>query len=127
MKLFDKFKKKEKSTEVNTEDNIKLDIRIAFENNLKYISNIDKNAEDINRQFQKTNTRFYLKIGSVNFPTGNVIVADPLAYLPSNKFCPILEKSIPIGEYPVEVSICRSNEIGIRMCTVRLKIKKQEQ
>ena len=38
MKLFDKFKKKGKSTEVNTADNIKLDIRVSFENNLKYIS-----------------------------------------------------------------------------------------
>ena len=79
MGLFDKFKKKE-----NTE----IDIQKAFEANLKYISNIDVNVNDIKRQFVKSNTRFYLTIGKVSCPTGNIIISDPLAYLPSNKFCP---------------------------------------
>ncbi|WP_278627012.1 DUF4241 domain-containing protein [Thomasclavelia cocleata] len=117
MGLFDKFKKKE-----NTE----IDIQKAFEANLKYISNTDVNINDIKRQFVKSNTRFYLTIGKISCPTGNIIVSDPLAYLPSNKFCPILSIQIPSGEYPVEIAICRSDIIGIRMCTVKLKIKETE-
>ncbi len=117
MGLFDKFKKKE-----NTE----IDIQKAFEANLKYISNIDVNVNDIKSQFVKSNTRFYLTIGKVSCPTGNIIISDPLAYLPSNKFCPVLNVQIPFGEYPVEVAICRSDIIGIRMCTVKLKIKEAE-
>ena len=107
------FKKKEKD----------FDVRKSFEDNLKYISSTEKNVNDIDRQFQKSNTRYYLTVGKVSCPTGNIIVSDPLAYLPTHKFCPVLDKKIPIGEYPVEVSICRSDKIGIRMCTVRLKIK----
>lgn len=122
MGLFDKFKKKENNI-LNEKNNKELDIKKAFENNLKYISNTDKNVEEINGQFKKTDTRFYLTVGKISCPTGNIIVSDPLAYLASNQLCPVLENKIQVGEYPVEVSICRSNEIGIRMCTVRLKIK----
>ena len=67
-----------------------------------------------------------MKIGKINCPTGKIIVADPLAYLPSNKYSPVLNIQIPAGKYPVEISVCKSKEIGIRMCTVRLKIKSSE-
>lgn len=101
----------------------KLDVQKAFELNLKYISRQEMNVEDIKKQFVKSNTRFYLTVGEIDCLSGRIIVSDPLAYLVSGKFSPILETEIPIGKYPVEVSICRSNEIGIRMCTARLKIK----
>lgn len=101
----------------------KLDIQKAFELNLKYISSQEMNVEDIKNQFVKSNTRFYLTVGEIDCPTGKIIVSDPLAYLASGKFSPILETEIPVGKYPVEVSICRSPEIGIRMCTARLKTK----
>lgn len=117
------FHKKIKEKEGKENQDIQLDIQKAFEENLKYISNIEKDVDAIKRQFVKTNTRFYLTIGKIHCPTGNIIVSDPLAYLPSNKYSPVLDIQIPIGEYPVDVSICRSNEIGLRMCTVRLKIK----
>lgn len=83
-------------------------------------------ADDIKKQFVKTNTRFYLIIGKISCPTGKIIVADPLAHLPSNQFSPILDTQIPICEYPIEISICRSAEIGIRMCTARMKIKETD-
>lgn len=110
MKLFNKFTKKN-------------DIQEAFKLNLKYISNTNKNVKVIQDQFIKTNTRYYLTVGEVDCPTGRIIVSDPLAYLSSNHYCPILENEIPIGKYPVEVAICRSKHIGIRICTIRLKIK----
>ena len=100
-----------------------IDIQQSFEKNLKYISNTKIDVTTIEKQFQKTNTRFYLEVGETNIKTGNIIVADPLAYLPIKNNNPILNIKIKKGTYKVEVSICRSKEIGIRMCTVRLKIK----
>ena len=117
MGLFDKFKKKE-------ETNNKSKIQIAFEKNLKYISADEVDVDTINRQFQKTETRFFLTVGTIDCPTGKIMIGDPLAYMP--RFSPILEETITPGKYPAEVAICRSEEIGIRMATVRLKIKESE-
>ncbi len=118
------FNKKKKN--IDKEQNTEIDIQKAFESNLKYISNIEKNIDVIKKQFVKSDTRFYLTIGKINCPTGRIIVADPLAYLPSNQLSPVLNIQVPVGEYPIEISICRSNELGVRMCTVRMKIKKTE-
>ena len=113
MGLFDRFKKNKKS-----------DFQIAFEKNLKYISNLEKEVSDIERQFVKTENRFYLKVGEIDCPTGWIVVADPLAYLPNLEFSPVLEKRVPKGKYPVYVSLARSDEIDVRMCTIKMKIKK---
>lgn len=80
-------------------------------------------ADDIHRQFVKSESRFYIRVGEIDCPTGNIVTADPLAYLPSRNFSPILAESVPAGTYPVEVSICRQAEIGLRMCTAKLKLK----
>ncbi|MBR4036618.1 MAG: DUF4241 domain-containing protein [Oscillospiraceae bacterium] len=79
-------------------------------------------AEAIAGQFVKNESRFYLTVGYVDLPTGNVVAADPLVYLPSLQFSPVLAQAVPRGSYPVMVSICRSGSIGLRMCTAMLKI-----
>lgn len=94
-----------------------------FEKNLKYISQTEINVGDIEQQFVKSNTRFYLTVGQIDCPTGKIVVSDPLCYLAAGKYCPQLVLSVPAGSYPVEVSICRNPWTGIRMCTARLKIK----
>lgn len=95
-----------------------------FKANLKYISQTEMNAEKIAGQFVKTNSRFFLTVGIVDIPSGRVVVADPLCYMfGEHSIAPVLEKEIPAGSYPVDVSIYRDNMIGIRMCTARLKIK----
>lgn len=104
--------------------NARENIQAVFEKNLKYISKTEVDVDKIARQFVKTETRFFLTVGTVDVPSGKVIVADPLAYLSGKHvIAPVLEREIPKGSYPVEVSICRHSEIGIRMCTARLKIK----
>ena len=123
MGLFDK---KKKNVDVVKEKNSQIDIKKAFEANLKYISSTEKDVDVIKRQFVKSDTRFYLTIGKIDCPTGKIVVADSLAYLPSNKYSPVLNVKVPVGEYPVEISICRSKGVGVRMCTARLKIKKTE-
>ena len=72
----------------------------------------------------KSETRFFLTVGTVDVPSGKLIVADPLSYLSGEHvIAPVLKREIPSGSYPAEVSICRHPQIGIRMCTARLKIK----
>lgn len=99
-------------------------IQEVFKQNLKYISQTEIDPEKIERQFVKTQTRFFLTVGTVDVPSGKVICADPLDYLEGEHiFAPVLKREIPKGSYPAEVSICRADYIGIRMCTARLKIK----
>lgn len=99
-------------------------IQAVFEQNLKYIGKTEVDAEKIARQFVKTQTRFFLTVGTADIPSGKVIVADPLCYMfGEHVIAPVLAREIPVGSYPVEVSICRHDYIGIRMCTARLKIK----
>lgn len=96
----------------------------CFEDNLKYISQTEISADVIARQFVKTNSRFYLTIGTADIPSGRVVAADPLAYMAgSHVIAPTLEKEIPKGSYPVEISLFRSDMTGVRICTARLKIK----
>ena len=96
----------------------------VFEKNLKYISGEELDADKIVRQFVKSETRFFLTVGTVDVPSGKIIVADPLSYLSGEHvIAPVLKREIPAGSYPAEVSICRHPQIGIRMCTARLKVK----
>lgn len=94
-----------------------------FEKNLKYISQMEISVETIEKQFVNDNKHHCMPVGKAHFPTGRIIVADPLAYLPSNEYSPELEIKIPKGAYPVDVSIYRNEDIGIRLCTTRLKVK----
>ncbi len=94
-----------------------------FGQNLKYLGNTEVSPDAIERQFVKSETRFFLTVGTVDIPSGRVVAADPLCYLAKGEFSPVLEREIPKGSYPAEVSIVRSDAVGIRMCTARLKIK----
>ncbi|MDE7399472.1 MAG: DUF4241 domain-containing protein [Oscillospiraceae bacterium] len=96
----------------------------AFKENLEYISQTEVDPEKIDAQFVRNETRFYLPIGTADIPSGRVVVADPLCYMAgSEATAPVLKREIPAGSYPVDVAICRSEMVGIRMCTARLKIK----
>ncbi len=119
--MFGFFKKN--SNPKNYDEKKQLDIQEIFKQNLEYISQTEVNPNTIESQFVKSETRYFFKIGMADFPSGKVIVADPLCYLVSGKMCPQLEINIPLGSYPMEVSICRNPDVGLRMCTVRLKIQ----
>lgn len=92
----------------------------AFRANLKYISNSFINSKDIDSQFVDNR---YVTVGNIDIISGRVVVSDPLAYLPTGKFSPTLDVIVPNGKYRVEVSVINNKYIGIRMCTVRLKIR----
>ena len=94
-----------------------------FKENMDFRTQEEISANAIESQFVKSESRFFVHVGQIDCPTGNIIVADPLAYLPSPQFSPVLAESIPAGKYSVDVSICRQQDIGLRMCTARLKVK----
>lgn len=119
MKLFNKKKNMNKGKKLTTEEII----QEVFKENLKYISNTEIDPKIIEEQFVKTNTRFFLTVGEIDCPTGEIIVSDPLCYLANNNYLSILDEKIPKGKYKVETSICRDEIFGIRMCTARLKVK----
>ena len=114
------FSKKKKPAPARTKST---DIGGLFQQNRRAISRAEIRAADIDRQFVKTQTRFFLTVGEIDCPSGRIVVSDPLCYLAAGKMCPELAIPIPAGRYPVEVSICRSPHIGIRMCTARLKVR----
>lgn len=99
------------------------EFQVKFKENTDFRTQEEIPADAIESQFVKNESRFFVNVGEIDCPTGKIIAADPLAYLPSPQFSPVLAKSIPAGKYPVEVSICRQKDIGLRMCTARLKIK----
>lgn len=108
----------------NEREGISNALQDAFKENLKYISRMETDPEKIDAQFVRSETRFYLTIGTADIPSGKVVVADPLCYMGGKDIiAPVLKREIPAGSYPVEVAICRSEMAGIRMCTSRLKIK----
>lgn len=99
------------------------EVQQRFQENLRYISQTELSVDTIERQFVNDAKHHRMLIGNAHFPTGRIVTADPLAYLPANKFSPELEVTIPKGSYPVEVAIYRNPDIGIRMCTTRLMVK----
>lgn len=124
MGFFDRFKKKRTVvSEKEVHDTRQQEFQKKFEQNLKYISQTEISVETIERQFVEDARHHRMPVGKAHFPTGRVIVADPLAYLPSGKYSPELEIRIPKGNYPVDVSIYQGDDIGVRMCTTRLRVK----
>ena len=94
-----------------------------IKNNTTFRTQEEIPVEEIEEQFVKTNARYHLTVGQIDCPTGRIVVADPLAYLPSGKLSPELAIQVPQGKYDVEISICRQEDIGLRICTAKLKIK----
>lgn len=54
-------------------------------------------------------------IGEADFPSGEIVLADPLVYLGDRKYSTFLNRTIPTGAHPVELSICRSPIVGLRV------------
>lgn len=57
-----------------------------------------------------------------DFPTGEVVLADPLVYL-GRSYETVLERRGPAGRYPVELSMCLSQIAGPRIAAARLVLR----
>lgn len=104
---------------------IKHPAQTAFEKNLKFLNKENYDLEFFESLFSKTDKLKAIKIGQVNFPTGKVVLADPLAYLGNEKYQTVLEKNIPKGSYEVEISVINSHLVGTRTVASKLKIGRE--
>lgn len=98
---------------------------IAFEKNLKFLNQKTYLVEFFQGLFRKNRNIETFVVGEADFPTGEIVLADPLAYL-GGEYATYLERRIPIGSYPVELSICRSKAAGLRIAAARLVISDKE-
>ena len=96
---------------------------IAFEKNLSFLRKDEYSKEFIENLFIESNKISLHTAGEVDFPTGQVIIADPLCYLHSKENRKILDRTIPIGKYKVELAILNSKTISKRVVGARLKIR----
>ena len=104
-------------------EKVKSPFMIAFENNLNFLRKDEYSKEFIENLFTESDRISLDTIGEVDFPTGQVIIADPLCYLHSEENRKILNRTIPIGKYEVELAILNSKTISKRVAGARLKIK----
>ena len=104
-------------------EKVKSPFMIAFEKNLSFLRKDEYSKEFIENLFTESNRISLHTVGEVDFPTGEVIIADPLCYLHSEENRKILDRTIPIGKYEVELAILNSKTISKRVIGARLKIK----
>lgn len=101
---------------------VKHPAQIAFEKNLKFLNQKSYPVEFFQTLFTESDKMSVLQAGETDFPTGEVVLADPLVYLGS-EYETVLDKRIPPGSYPVELSICRSRIAGLRIAAAQLRIR----
>ena len=104
---------------------VKHPAQIAFEKNLKFLNKETYPAEFFQMLFTKSDKTDIFRAGNVDFPTGEVVLADPLAYLGS-RYETVLDKKISTGSYPVELSVCRSKIAGLRIAAARLLVSDKQ-
>ena len=104
-------------------EKVKSPFTIAFEKNLSFLRKDEYSKEFIENLFTESDRISLHTVGEVDFPTGQVIIADPLCYLHSEENRKILDRTIPIGKYEVELAILNSKTISKRVIGARLKIK----
>ena len=104
---------------------VKHPAQIAFEKNLKFLNKENYDFRFFQNLFVETEKLKLVTIGQADFPTGRVVIADPLAYLGNSKYQTVLEKCIPEGSYDVELSIINSDLVGIKVAASRLKISNE--
>ena len=103
---------------------VKHPAQIAFEKNLKFLNKETYPVEFFQMLFTNSAKINVIQAGEIDFPTGEVVLADPLSYLGS-KYETVLDRRIPAGSYPVELSVCRSEIAGLRITAARLFISRR--
>jgi len=99
--------------------------QIAFEKNLKFLNQENYPVEFFDMLFTKSAKMEVIRAGEADFLTGEVVLADPVAYL-GTRYETVLDKKIPAGSYAVELSICRSQIAGPRIAGARLQVSSRQ-
>ena len=100
-------------------------LRAIFEKNLKFLNKETYPEEFFRGLFQKGSIQEPYVLGKADFPTGEIVLSDPIVYL-GTQYMVTLEQKIPAGSYPVELCICHSEQVGVRIAAARLIISSQE-
>lgn len=101
-------------------------IQDAFANNRKFLNQESYPIAFFKGLFQNNGKMETFMAGETDFPSGAVVLADPLAYLGQEKYETHLERRIPEGSYPVELAVCHSSVAGLRIAAARLKLNNRE-
>ena len=104
-------------------EKVKSPFMIAFEKNLEFLKKNEYSKDTIEKLFTKSDKITLFTVGDVDFPTGEIIIADPFCYLHSEKSRKILNRTIAIGKYEVELAICNSKTLYKRVIGAKLKVK----
>lgn len=123
MKIFKKAKKEE--TERQSAQPEKHPLQIAFEKNLKFLNHESYPTDFFQSIFTESEKIKVHVIDQADFATGEIVLGDPLAYL-GTKYQTVLEKKIPKGSYPVEISVLFSELAGLRIAAARLKVRQEK-
>ena len=100
---------------------VKHPAQIAFEKNLKFLNQDSYPPDFFQNLFTEGPKIKVVRAGEADFPTGEVVLADPIAYLGS-RYETVLDRKIPAGSYPVELSVCLSRIAGFRIAAARLPV-----
>lgn len=100
---------------------VKHPAQIAFEKNLKFLNQDSYPPDFFQNLFTESPKIKVVRAGEADFPTGEVVLADPIAYLGS-RYETVLDRKIPAGSYPVELSVCLSRIAGLRIAAARLPV-----
>ncbi len=100
---------------------VKHPAQIAFEKNLQFLNQDTYPVEFFRGLFQKSTVLEPFRVGEADFPSGQIVLADPLAYLGS-EYETCLARKIPAGKYPVEIAFLHSPIAGRRVAAARLVI-----
>lgn len=103
-------------------ESIKHPTQTAFEKNLQFLNKENYDLSFFQNLFYETKYIKTVMMGQADFPTGRVVLADPIAYLGNSKYQTVLEKCIPKGRYDVELSIIHSDLVGLRIAAAKLNI-----
>lgn len=105
-------------------EQVKHPAQVAFEKNLKFLNQKEYPLEFFQGLFQKNQWMETTVVGEGDFPTGEMVLADPLAYL-GGEYQTCLDRMISPGRYPIQLSVLRSPLVGLRVAAARLRISEK--
>ena len=104
---------------------VKHPAQIAFEKNLKFLNQDTYRADFFQKLFTENDKIKVVRAGEADFPTGRVVLADPIAYL-GTRYETVLDRKASAGSYPVVLSVCLSGIAGLRIAAARLLLSEKQ-
>ena len=126
--MFGFLKKKNKVSATEEKKNVetKPPIQVAFERNLEFLKRNALDVETVCNLFKNQGLMETIRIGMTDFPSGEIVLADPLVYLGNERYTHLLNRKIPVGAYPIELAVCHSPIAGVRIVAARLKVREED-